>query len=350
MTDRRRLNGPPGGTTSPVFASVLKDGDGLLYKLRPIRTRSPHELRKICKWPSFRLCDLLLGINTLRLVLKTGLTPSTSGSSYFEFQSTQRSMSTVLPQCPNLKLICNVHGPKPLHRSAPFTPQLLLSAYVKFAPFASWRRRGWVRDGIERDLGAHLETALRGVIIGERWPKSGVDVIITILEGEEDRWWGEELVGTTPGVAGAGGWGLMTILAASITAASAALIDAGIDCVDIVTGGVASVVRSSDTKGTRRQVTPDEDSEVVLDPSPSEHKETLASCVVGYLPQRDEITELWMSGDVGLDPQKLTDGAIEAARLTSTVLTEALKDLAKEKFAEASVPKIQMEDDIMMVG
>jgi exosome complex component MTR3 len=203
-------------------------------------------------------------------------------------------------------------------------------------------------------LGAHLETALRGVIIGERWPKSGVDVIITILEGEEDHWWGEELVGTTVGAAGVGGWGLMTVLAASITAASAALIDAGIDCVDIVAGGVASVVRNPGAKGTRRQLTSDEGSErdktVVLDPSPSEHKETLASCVVGYLPQRDEITEIWMSGDAGLDPQKLTDGAIEAARLTSTVLTETLKDLAKEKFAEVPAPNIQTEDDIAMVG
>ena len=72
--------------------------------------------------------------------------------------------------------------------------------------------------------------------------------------------------------------------------------------------------------------------------------------MVGYLPQRDEITELWMSGDVGLDPQKLTDGAIEAARLTSTILTETLKDLAKEKFAEAPAPNIQMEDDATMVG
>lgn len=287
---------------------------------------------------------------TQRLVLKTGLTPSASGSSYFEFQPTQRPTSTILPHCPNLKLICNVHGPKPLPRSAPFTPQLLLSAYVKFAPFASWYRRGWVRDATERDLSAHLETALRGVIIGERWPKSGVDVIITILEGEEDRWLGEELVGTNPGAAGAGGWGLMTVLAASITAASAALIDAGIDCVDIVAGGVASVVRSPDAKVIRRQDAPDEDSEVILDPSPSEHKEILASCVVGYLPQRDEITELWMSGDVGLDPQKLTDGAIEAARLTGTVLTETLKDLAKEKLAEAPAPKIQTEDDITMVG
>ncbi len=146
----------------------------------------------------------------------------------------------------------------------------------------------------------------------------------------------------------------MTVLAASITAASAALVDAGIDCVDIVAGGVASVVRNPDVKGTHKQVTSGEDSEsdkiLVLDPSPSEHKETLASCVVGYLPQRDEITELWMSGDAGLDPQKLTDGAVEAARLTSTVLTETLKDLAKEKFAEVPAPKIQTDDDITMVG
>jgi hypothetical protein len=48
MTDRRRLNGPLGGTSPPVFASILKGGDGL-HKLRPVRMRSPSELRKICK-------------------------------------------------------------------------------------------------------------------------------------------------------------------------------------------------------------------------------------------------------------------------------------------------------------
>ena len=33
----------------------------------------------------------------------------------------------------------------------------------------------------------HLETALRGALIADRWPKSGVDVVVTIIEGEDGR-------------------------------------------------------------------------------------------------------------------------------------------------------------------
>lgn len=50
MTDRRRINGPPGGTRPPVFASLLKSATGAATE-RPVRTRQPNELRKICKNP-----------------------------------------------------------------------------------------------------------------------------------------------------------------------------------------------------------------------------------------------------------------------------------------------------------
>ena len=59
-------------------------------------------------------------------------------------------------------------------------------------------------------MGVHLETALRGVIIGERWPKSGVEVVVTILEGDENGWWGEAQSG---GNANGSGWGMLNVLA-----------------------------------------------------------------------------------------------------------------------------------------
>ncbi|RQM08775.1 hypothetical protein DH86_00002491, partial [Scytalidium sp. 3C] len=125
----------------------------------------------------------------------TGVTPSASGSAYLELEASHSSNQS-LPSIPSLatsglKLTCTVHGPRPLPKSAPFSPHIVLSTHVKFAPFATRKRRGYIRDSSERDLGVHLETALRGVIIGDRWPKSGVEVIITILEGEEDQWWGD---------------------------------------------------------------------------------------------------------------------------------------------------------------
>lgn len=47
MADRRRINGPPGGTRPAVFASLLESGTGATDRAR--RQRQPTELRKICK-------------------------------------------------------------------------------------------------------------------------------------------------------------------------------------------------------------------------------------------------------------------------------------------------------------
>ena len=255
---------------------------------------------------------------TSSLVLKTGLTPSASGSAYLEIEP---SSTPSRPRTSGLKLTCTVHGPKPLPRSAPFSPQLLLSTRIKFAPFATRQRRGYVPDSIERDLAAHLETALRGVLLAERWPKSGVDVIITVLEGEDDGPLGEHVNPTE-------NWGVMSTLSGCITVASAALADAGIDCVDLVTGGVAAFVSQ-----------PSKPSQLVLDPCPSEHESIDGACVVAFLQSRDEITEVWAKGSVksvGKEQVKvefdaLVDNAVEAASAARLVLAEAVKESAKAK-------------------
>ena len=147
-------------------------------------------------------------------------------------------------------------------------------------------------------------------MIGERWPKSAAEVVITVLEGEEDGFMGAS-----------GGWGMMSVLAGCITVASAALVDAGIDCVDLVSGGVAAI--SEDLKG------------ILLDPSPSEH-DLKAACVVAYLQSRDEITEMWMKGDAGMKTENLIDSAVRAACMTRTVLAEAIKEAVEVKTARVA--------------
>lgn len=230
---------------------------------------------------------------------------------------------------------------------------------MKYAPFAARRRRGYLRDAGERDLAVHLETALRGVIIGERWPKSGVEVIVTVLEGEEDRWWG---YGADPGVAE--GWGMMTILSGCITVASAAIADAGIDCVDLVSGGMAAIVQKTTERNTVQQRRPDSNTEtlendlqLVMDPCPSEHRQMVAACVVGYLQSRDEITELWAKGDMGssLDSRlstqigfdDLIEGSIEAAAATRIVLTEAVRECAELKTQRSN---LSLKNDVSNKG
>ena len=186
-----------------------------------------------------------------------------------------------------------------------------------------------MRDSTERDLGAHLETALRAVIIGDRWPKSGVEVVITILEGEEDRWWADELFGAPHG-AKMGSWGLLNVLAGCITVSSAALADAGIDCVGLVSGGVSAMIRNPDLKGKSKE------SEavglVIEDPNPCEHQDITSACVVGYVPTLDEITDIWLIGDLDVDAEKLIDGAVEAALAANSVLVEAVQEAVKARF------------------
>ena len=239
-----------------------------------------------------------------------------------------------------------MHGPRPLPRSAPYTPQLLLSANVKFAPFASRHRRGYVRDASERDLAVHLETALRGIVIRERWPKSGLDVVITVLEGEND--YTEEHDADLSGCGRCDQWGLMSILSSCITVASAAIADAGIDCIDIVTGGVAAMVGPAvETAGAGPVLNAKETAETistVRDLCPSEHRNILAACVVGYSQATDEITELWIKGDVteGAVPRRrehrkleaLVDQAIEAAITARLVLIEAITCASKSKLEQ----------------
>ncbi|KAL8848453.1 MAG: hypothetical protein Q9221_006504 [Calogaya cf. arnoldii] len=290
MADRRRINPPLGPTTAPIFLTSPSDPPSQ----PPQRTRPPHEIRKI--------------------FLKTGLTPSASGSAYLELEPSPSLSPTIKTHLntstSTLKLTCTVHGPRPLPRSVPFSPHLLLTAHVKFAPFVSKHRRGYIRDTSERDLSVHVETALRGLFISERWPKSGVDVIVTVLEGEDDgpastsaQFAGGRDSGRAEdngaGGGGLSGWGTMSLLSGCLTVASAAIADAGIDVSDLVSGGVAAIVRQPNhnppytPKNTSKQI--------ILDPHPAEHSDILAICVVGYLRSRDQITEIWSRGDMSTD-------------------------------------------------
>ena len=158
-----------------------------------------------------------------------------------------------------------------------------------------------------------------------------MEVIITILEGEEDQWWGDDI---GRGTMSAGEWGMMSVLSGCITVASAAISDAGIDCVDVVSGGVAAVVKGPAGHGKQSTT-------LVLDPVPSEHQEILAAGVVAYLPARDEITDLWVKGDIGHENQQssnpkssyedLADNAVQAALGAHRVLIGALKETADMK-------------------
>ncbi|KAL2157474.1 hypothetical protein VTH06DRAFT_6025 [Thermothelomyces fergusii] len=282
MTDRRRINGPAGATIPPIY----DDSDLQEPKSAKGRSRAPNASRK--------------------MFLKTGVTPSASGSAYLEMET------SATPGVSGLKLSCSVHGPRSLPRSAPFSPHIVLTTHVKYAPFATKQRHGYLRDPSERDLGIHLETALRGAIIADRWPKSGVDIIVSIVEGDQDR--------EASKLQGDEVWDMMNALSGCITVAAAALADAGIDCVDTVAGGVAALVQDAG------EDTP----KIVIDPIPSEHEKVLAACCIAYLPNRDEATNLWFRGDLPASDTdlytSLVEKGIQASKNANRVLVSCLSE------------------------
>lgn len=328
LPDRRRNNGPAGGTRPPLVTSIAKAADSAHQ--RPVRLRKPDELRKICKMLSLRSSSCHTE-SSPHIDLKTGVTPPASGSAYLELEAPPRSkldQQLITPSSSAIKLSCVVHGPKPLPRSAAYSPHLALTCFVKFAPFSTRHRRGYLRDSSEKDLSTQLEMALRGVIMGERYPKTGADVCITILEGEEDRWFGDEPEGGSSSV---GGWGLLNVLASCVTVACAALVDAGIDCIDLISGGTAAILAET-------VETMDQESRIVLDPNPTEHDSLVAACVVGYIASRDEMTLLWLRGATDSDSsEKLIDAAVSAATATRFVLEDCLRETAAAKFLDSKI-------------
>jgi exosome complex component MTR3 len=244
--------------------------------------------------------------------------PTASGSAYLELENpAEPSHSIINAQPSSLKLSCTIHGPKPLPRNASFSSNLRLTVNVKFAPFATSQRRGYIRDATERDIGTHLETALNGVIIPDRWPKSAIDIVITILEAEDDIQGGLSMQGI----------GNMNVVSGCITVASAALLDAQIDCLDLVTGGVAAVVRKNDEKAIK-----------ILDPAPLEEPSLHSVCVVGYMPARDEMTLIWAKGNISSNEDEhmfgfdsLVDSAVNAAKGAHIVLRQVATELGQAK-------------------
>ena len=115
----------------------------------------------------------------------------------------------------------------------------------------------------------------------------------------------------------------MNTLAGCLTVASAALADARIDCLDLLAGGVAANVYVPEGRGPN-----------VLDPCIAEHEELNSACVVGYLPARDEITELWFKGDMAAESnpsgvESLMENAVNAAKGVQLVLQEAVRESAE---------------------
>lgn len=93
--------------------------------------------------------------------------------------------------------------------------------------------------------------------------------------------------------------GELNTIAATITAASAAIADAGIECTDLVAGSVIKTL--SDNEGQERAL------------------------VIGYMPHREEVTMMYATGKADkAELDKMISEAIEQATMVNLVVNQVL--------------------------
>jgi len=217
---------------------------------------------------------------------------------------------------------------------------------------------------VERDLSAQLSIALEKSVDVGKYPKSAIDVFVSVLDCEGGL--GDAGDGKDGGVE----VGLMSVVAGAISCASAAIADAGIECFDLVAGGVAGLIRERggaveedhmgegmDIDDARQGEKKNRGIALVLDPSPTDGYIILAAAAVGYMAARDELTLVWTKGSTGWEGdgtdevERLVDGAIAAATSVRLVINEAVKERLLLSLKEVGLIKgkagVNDEDTVM---
>ncbi|KAL7749193.1 3'-5'-exoribonuclease [Sorochytrium milnesiophthora] len=182
------------------------------------------------------------------LFLKTGSVWQANGSALIEVANT--------------KVICAVYGPRPDRRNLD-QDKGTVAVDLRFATFASVKRRGFIPSDDEKAHSAAVLTALLPSIRLDSFPKSTVDIFITVFE--ED--------------------GVSSVLAAAVTCASLALADAGIELYDFVVGAAAGFAQK----------------QIVMDCTAREEDQLKGSLLLSYMPSLNEITQFAHTGHVDDD-------------------------------------------------
>lgn len=133
-----------------------------------------------------------------KLFMSVGMITQAKGSSYLEVGNT--------------KVCCGVYGPKDVQRGQDFKMSGQVLCAVKMAPFSCTNRLSPQPDTRQQEMSRQLKDTLESVIVLEKFPKSQIDVYVTVIEDDG------------------------SLLAACVTAAGLALCHANIDVYDLVVG------------------------------------------------------------------------------------------------------------------
>lgn len=139
------------------------------------------------------------------LFIKTGLVTNANGSSYLEMCETEHTSSVLL--------LTSIYGPRPIRGS--FVSKASLSIQFKEITLERWT------TGEIQEICNFLTSIFTAAINLERYPKSGIDIFLNLvqyLDGNDEK-------------------DITMIILACINGITLALVNAGIEILDIVSAG-----------------------------------------------------------------------------------------------------------------
>ncbi|KNC86331.1 hypothetical protein SARC_01525 [Sphaeroforma arctica JP610] len=235
VKDRRRPTGPPVSVIPPSVTDK-KESQPLLSKTTGSIQRAEGR-----------------GLKQLRPVFtKVGTTPLANGSAYGEMGNT--------------KCVAVVHGPR--EYKGDYSEDAVLNCEFRYDSVSQPTLRANDKSAQENEYSIMLANALSNCIQREAYPKSVIDIVVTILDDD-------------------GG-----AFAVALTTASLALAHAGLQMYDLAASVSVAVVGQC----------------VITDPTDEELAQSNGHVTVGYLPQLNEICSIVQEGQ--LSPQ-VSSGAIE---------------------------------------
>jgi exosome complex component RRP41 len=206
------------------------------------------------------------------LKIEVGTLKNADGSAYIEMGKN--------------KIAVAVYGPKEVHPKHLTLPdRALIRCRYHMSPFSTDTRKPPAPSRREIEISKVVREALEPALLVENYPRTAIDIYIEVLQSD-------------------GG-----SRCASVTAAAAALADAGIDMRDLVVAVAAGKVGG----------------QVVLDLNDVEDKEGEADLPVALMPNLNQVTLLQMDGKMTPDEfKKAFDLAIKGCQEVYRIQREAL--------------------------
>lgn len=207
--------------------------------------------------------------------MKTGVISQASGSAYVEMAAT--------------KLMCGVYGPRPSASGREFSDKAIVTCEFKYTTWSDAHvRRGYQPDDAEKDAAQTVLHALQGAILREAYPKSSIDINIVVLQD------------------GGGA------LAAAITCAALALMDAGVQMYDMVSACVV---------GVRQR-----DRALMLDPAQEDEPQLSGTLTAAFL-GATRVTQYLQTGCLSADElNQCLDTAMNGCHVLQQLMRRQLVD------------------------